>query len=59
MVDMHKYSKIKKPIIMPYKRVTNLVEKINSKYIKDYGLKIDENKIIINKNYCSLQILSF
>jgi len=54
MVDMHKYSKIKKPIIMPYKRVTNLVEKINSKYIKDYGLKIDENKIIINKNYCSL-----
>lgn len=54
MVDMHKYSKIKKPIIMPLGRVSNLIKKFNSKYIRDFGLKISENKFTINSNFCCL-----
>lgn len=54
MVDINKYSIIKKPIIMPYSRVKNFFKKFKSKYIKDFGLKIEENNLSLNNNFCTL-----
>ena len=54
MVDINKYSKIKKPIIMPYGRVKKFFKDFKSKNIKDFGLQINENKITLHNNYCSL-----
>ena len=54
MVDINKYSKLKKPIIMPYNRVKNFFKNFKSKYIKDYGLKIEPKKIKLNNNFCTL-----
>jgi len=54
MVDINKYSKIKKPIIMPHGRIKNFFKNFKSNYIKDFGLKIDDKRLNINKNYCTL-----
>jgi len=52
MVDINKYSNIKKPIILPYKRVKKFFKQFKSKYIHDYGLKTENNKIKILNKYC-------
>ena len=54
MVDANKYSKLKKPIIIPFNRVKKFVHSLKSKYIKDFGLKIDQKKISLHNNYCKL-----
>ena len=54
MVDIYKYAKINKPLIIPYSRVKNLVKKFKPKLLKDYGLKIDKNKLKIKSNFCFL-----
>ena len=54
MVDANKYSKLKKPIIIPFNRVKKFVHSLKSKYIKDFWLKIDQKKISLHNNYCKL-----
>ena len=39
---------------MPYNRVKNFFKNFKSKYIKDYGLKIEPKKIKLNNNFCTL-----
>ena len=54
MLDIHKYLKLKKPIIMPFGRVSNFARKFKSRFIKDFGLKINEKKLNVKSNYCCL-----
>ena len=39
---------------MPYSRVKKFFKNFKPKYIKDFGLKIDENNLSLNNKFCTL-----
>ena len=57
LIESSGYSKLKKPIILPLKRVPDFVDKaLQGVNVLDYGLKIGNSSFEIYKNGCTLSI---